>query len=70
MNKQAIVKDIESKFPRTGLLSVTEIATYRGEDRGTTRQFLKGLEYTGVPTKKKYFVGDIAEKIMAERVKC
>ncbi|MBK5254212.1 MAG: hypothetical protein JJE03_07135 [Peptostreptococcaceae bacterium] len=70
MTKLEIIKDLERKYPRKGYLTLQEIADYRGEDRSNEnlKTFVRGMQYKKEGTKKKWFVGDIADHLMNYRV--
>lgn len=68
MDKQKLVRSMQQSAGGAGLLTVTQIAAFRGEHVNSTTKFLEGLEYTTTGKKKLYFVGDVADRILEHRV--
>ena len=66
MTKQDVKRSIEERYG--AFVNVGEVASYLGVDRGTARAYLNGLTYLPNGREKKYFVGDVAQRI-TERVK-
>ena len=65
MNKQELVRDMKKEvgsFP-----NVSEIARYMGKSRDYVRGLVYGLEYLPDGRAKKYFVMDVADRILQQR---
>lgn len=75
MNKRELTKDIQSAIGGKGLISKNQLAKYLGKSRNTKSEnedlgrFLKGLQYIPDGRGKKYFVADVAERILLNSVK-
>ena len=65
MTKQEIKNGIEKRYG--AFVNVGEVSEYLGVDRGTARGFLYGLTYLPNGKEKKYFAGDVAQRLM-ERI--
>jgi len=68
MNKQELMRAMTQANNGAGLLTIKQIAQFRGEHINTTAKFLKGLEYLPSGKKKLYYVGDVANRILEHRV--
>lgn len=68
MDKQSLMRAMTQANDGAALLTVAQIAKFRGEHANTTSRFLKGLEYTTEGKKRLYFVGDVANRILEHRV--
>ena len=66
MTKQELKRDITS-FVGNQMPTVTDVARYLGVGRDTARNLLDGLDYYNAGRAKKYFAGDVAERIMQAR---
>lgn len=65
MDKQTLVRDMKKEvgnFPTT-----SDLARYMGKSRVSIRELVKGLEYLPDGRAKKYFVGDVADRILQQR---
>ena len=65
MNRQEIIRDIKKEignFP-----NITEIADYMQQSRESVREMMAGVEYYATGKAKKYFVNDVADRILATR---
>lgn len=65
MNRQEIIRDIKKEkgsFP-----SITDIADYLQQSRESVREMMAGYEYYAAGRAKKYFVNDVADRILATR---
>lgn len=70
MKKIDIVKDIERTTGGAGFITKTALAKYmRKRKQGEIDELLDGLDFIPDGRGKKYFIPDVAEKIMSERVK-
>ena len=65
MNKQELIRDMKKEvgsFPNT-----SQIARYLRTSREKSRNLVAGLEHIGESGAKKYFVNDVADRIMQQR---
>ena len=66
MNRQELIRDMKKEigsFP-----NISQIANYMGMSRETvTTEITSGLEFYESGKAKKYFVNDIADRIMMKR---
>ena len=62
MTKQDVKRSIEERYG--AFVNVGEVAEYLGVDRGTARGFLHGLSFIPNGREKKYFIGDVAQRLM------
>lgn len=70
MKKIDIVKDIERYTGGAGFITRTALAKYmKMRKQGEIERLLENLDYIPDGRGKKYFIPDVAEKIMNERVK-
>jgi hypothetical protein len=67
MERQELIRAMQQANNGAGLLTIKQIAQFRGEHINTTAKFLKGLEYLPSGKKKLYYVGDVASRIMEKR---
>ena len=65
MTKQEVRRSIEERYG--AFINVGEVAEYLGVDRSTARAYLHGLTYLPNGKEKKYFVGDVSQRLM-ERI--
>jgi len=67
MTKQEIIRDIKNSTGKS-FLNISELADYFGVGREKIRsEVVAGLEYYEQGKGKKYFVNDIADRIMSRR---
>lgn len=70
MKKIDIIKDIERTTGGAGFITKTALANYmKKRKQGEIDELLADLDYIPDGRGRKYFVPDVAEKIMQERVK-
>lgn len=75
MNKRELTQDIRSVIGGKGLISKSQLARYLGKSRNTKSEdddlsrYLKGLQYIPDGRGKRYFVADVAERILANSIK-
>lgn len=65
MNKQELISDMKKEvgnFP-----NVSQIAKYMKASRESARNLVAGLEYISNGGAKKYFVNDVAVRILQQR---
>ena len=67
MDKQSLMRAMQQSNDGAGLLTVTQIARFRGEHVNSTTKFLKGMDFTTEGKKKLYFVGDVASRMIEHR---
>ena len=65
MNRQEIIRDIKKE--KSSFLSITDIADYLQQSRESTRELMAGTEHLNAGRAKKYFVNDVADRILATR---
>jgi hypothetical protein len=65
MNKQEIMRDMKKDYGP--FMTITDIAHYLRQGRDSARTLVSGLEYFNAGRAKKYFVGDVADRIMKKR---
>ncbi|MBR2674316.1 MAG: hypothetical protein IKE52_02530 [Mogibacterium sp.] len=66
MTKQDLKRDI-AQMTGSSMPSISEIARYLGVGRDTARGLVDGLDYYSAGRAKKYFAGDVAERILQQR---
>lgn len=70
MKKIDIIKDIERHTGGGGFITKTSLANYmRKRKSGEIDELLADLDFIPDGRGKKYFIPDVAEKIMNERVR-
>jgi len=62
MNKQELTQSMKSKYG--DFLTLNEIAEFLKIDRSTARQWVYGLEFLPCGRAKKFYVSDIAGRLM------
>ena len=68
MNKQDLSVSL-TRFCGKELVTVNEVASFIGADRGTVRRnILHGLDYLPIGRKKLYHVNDVAKSIVERRM--
>lgn len=69
MNKQDLTKALTASAGGAGMVSTKQVAEFLGRGRSFTTEFLRGVDFfqdSGSGAKGKlYFVGDIADRIIA-----
>ena len=66
MTKQELTRTIESRVGNS-FPSLSDIARYLGVGRDSARELVKGLDYFNAGRAKKYYAGDVADRIMKQR---
>lgn len=66
MTKQELTRDIKSSVGNS-MPTLSDIARYLGVGRDAARELVDGLEYWEAGRAKKYFAGDIADRILQQR---
>ena len=69
MDKQNVVRRLMSFADGAGFLNISEIARATGKSRNRVPEFVAGLDYWKDGTQKKFFVDDIAQRIVDRRVR-
>lgn len=65
MDKQAIINDLKKEYG--SFPTITDISKYLRIGRASVRNLMAGVECLPDGRSKKYFVGDVAEKIYKNR---
>ena len=69
MNKQELTRALTASAGGAGMLTAGQVAAFLGRGRTFTTEFLRGVDFfqdSGAGRKGKlYFVGDIADRIIA-----
>ena len=65
MDKQAIINDLKKEYG--SFPTITDISKYLRIGRASVRNLMDGVECLPDGRSKKYFVGDVAEKIYKNR---
>lgn len=65
MNKQDLTRDIKQEVGN--LPNMTQIRKYTGFSKDTVRELLRGCDSITDGKQKKYFAGDVAERLLAWR---
>lgn len=66
MTKAELTKDIKASTG-SSMPTVTEVARYLKVSRDSARELLSGLDCYNAGRAKKYFAGDVADRIMQSR---
>lgn len=66
MTKQELKRDITSAVGNS-MPTISDIARYMGVGRDTAREIVDGLEYLESGRAKRFWVGDVADRIMSMR---
>lgn len=66
MKKQELVRDMKQET-ESSFINVTEIAKYLHSGRDAARTLVAGLEYYSSGRCKRYYVGDVADRILDRR---
>ena len=66
MTKQELMRDIKSSVGNS-MPTISDIARYMGVGRDTARELVAGLEYLESGRAKRFYAGDVAERIMSSR---
>lgn len=67
MTKQEIVKDLKIATNGSSWISQNKLRKWYGHRFATMQELVEGLDYARVGKSKEYFVGDVADRIMARR---
>lgn len=66
MNRQDLIRDIKKEYG--SFPNISQLAKYMGLSRDTVRaEIVNGLEYYESGKSKKYFVNDVADRILQQR---
>ena len=66
MTKQELKRDITSAVGNS-MPTISDIARYMGVGRDTARELVRGLDYLESGRSKRFYAGDVAERIMNSR---
>lgn len=66
MTKQELKRDI-TQVTGNSMPTISDIARYLGVGRDTARELVDGLDYYNAGRAKKYFAGDVADRILQQR---
>ena len=67
MNKRDLVNDIKNHVDKSGFINSVQLAKYLRKSRGAMPDILEGLDYIPSGKEKKYFIPDVAERILEMR---
>lgn len=67
MDKQTLVRDIKGEVKDGGFINISQIAKYMHTSRDKARELVEDLEYYPSGREKKFFISDVASKILKER---
>lgn len=65
MDKQTLVRDMKKEFG--SFPTISELARYMGKSRDNIRILVDGLDYLPDGRAKKYFVSDVADRILQQK---
>lgn len=72
MNKKELTVALTASAGGAGMLTAAQVAAFLGRGRTFTTEFLRGVDFfqeSGIGRKGKlYYVGDIADKIIAGKI--
>jgi hypothetical protein len=67
MDKQALIKSMKEYTKGTPFINTSEIARFLRRSRDALPELVGGLDYLQTGREKKYFIPDVAERIMNQR---
>mgnify|MGYP003587038453 CR=1 FL=1 len=67
MDKQTLIKSMKEYTNGTPFINASQIAKFLRRSRDTLPELVRGLDYLQTGREKKYFVPDVAERIMVQR---
>jgi len=67
MDKQTLTRDIKSSVKDSGFINISQLARYLQKSRENTVELLRGLEYIEVGREKKFFISDVAGRLIGMR---
>ena len=67
MDKQTLVRDMRKECG--SLPTISDLAKYMGKSRESIRELVDGLDYLPDGRAKKYFIVDVADRIMQRRAR-
>ncbi|MDD4591704.1 MAG: hypothetical protein PHG06_14935 [Parabacteroides sp.] len=67
MDKQTLVRDLKSHVGGAAFINQTQMAKYLKRSREAIPGLLKGLDYLETGREKKYFIPDIAARLLEIR---
>jgi len=67
MNKQTLTQDLKAFVGGAAFINQTQLARYLRRSRGFVPDLVYGLDYLQTGKEKKYFIPDIAERLMDAR---
>ena len=67
MNKRDLVNDMKSLVDNSGFINSVQLAKYLRKSRGAMPDILEGLDYIASGRERKYFIPDVAERILELR---
>ena len=64
MDKYMLVKDIKSSVKNGGFINISQLAKYLQKSRSNVAEIVDGLDHLEMGREKKFFIEDVAARIV------
>lgn len=64
MDKNLLANDIKQSVKGSGFINISQLAKYLKKSRENTAQIVSGIDYVEIGREKKFFIEDVAARIV------